>query len=144
LVLGHKLSCDAYHLTAPHPDGEGAIRAIRAALENANLSPEQIDYVSAHGTGSKLNDSIETHALKQVFGNHSRNLLISSLKSMIGHPMGAASAIKAVACCLAVSRDQIPPTIHLDEPDPECDLNYTATQAVQTPVHLLHLRSRGV
>jgi 3-oxoacyl-[acyl-carrier-protein] synthase II len=134
LVLGHGLSCDAYHLTAPHPDGEGAIRAVRAALKDADLSPEQIDYVSAHGTGSMLNDRIETHVLKQVFGRHSPKLLISSIKSMIGHPMGAASAIEAVVCSLAVSRDQVPPTIHLDEPDPECDLNYTANQAVRTPV----------
>jgi 3-oxoacyl-[acyl-carrier-protein] synthase II len=135
LVMGHGLSCDAYHLTAPHPEGQGAILAIRAALEDAGLAPEQIDYVSAHGTGSELNDRIETHALKQVFGSHSRNLLISSLKSMIGHPMGAASAIGAVACCLAVSRDQVPPTIHLDVPDPDCDLNYTANKAVSAPVH---------
>lgn len=134
-VLGHGLSCDAYHLTAPHPQGEGAIRAVRAALEDAGLAPDQIDYVSAHGTGTEANDRIETHALKEVFGSHNRNLRISSLKSMIGHCMGAASAIGAVACCLAVSRDQVPPTLHLDEPDPVCDLDYTANQAVSAPVH---------
>jgi 3-oxoacyl-[acyl-carrier-protein] synthase II len=133
-VLGHGLSCDAYHLTAPHPEGQGAIRAIRAALEDAGLAPEQIDYVSAHGTGTEANDRIETLVLKEAFASHSYNLLISSLKSMIGHPMGAASAIEAVACCLVVSRDKVPPTIHLDDPDPACDLNYTANQAVSAPI----------
>jgi 3-oxoacyl-[acyl-carrier-protein] synthase II len=135
-VLGHGLSCDAYHLTAPHPRGEGAIRATRDALEDAGLAPDQIDYVSAHGTGTEANDRIETLALKEVFGSHSRNLRISSLKSMIGHCMGAASAIGAVACCLTVSRDQVPPTMNLDDPDPACDLNYTANEAVSVPVRL--------
>lgn len=134
-VLGHGLTCDAHHLTAPHPQGEGAIRATRAALEDAGLAPNQIDYVSAHGTGTEANDRIETLVLKEVFGSHSYNLRISSIKSMIGHCMGAASAIGAVACCLAVSRDQVPPTLHLDAPDPFCDLNYTANQAVNAPVH---------
>lgn len=133
-VLGHGLSCDAFHLTAPHPEGKGAIRATRAALDDAGLAPGRIGYVSAHGTGTEANDRIETLVLKKVFGSHSRNLRISSLKSMIGHCMGAASAIGAVACCLAVSRDQVPPTLHLDTPDPDCDLNYTANQAVSTPV----------
>lgn len=133
-VLGHGLSCDAHHLTAPHPDGEGAARAVRAALADAGLTPEHIDYVSAHGTGTEANDRIETRLLKEIFGSHSRDLVISSIKSMIGHPMGAASAIEAIVCCLAVSRDQVPPTMHLDDPDPACDLDYAANRAVAKPI----------
>jgi 3-oxoacyl-[acyl-carrier-protein] synthase II len=134
-VVGYGLSCDAHHLTAPHPKGRGADQAIRRALRDAGLVPEKIDYVSAHGTGTEVNDRIETAVLKKVFGDHSRKLLISSIKSMIGHPMGAASAIEAVVCCLAVKSGCVPPTMNLVTPDPACDLNYVPNRATAAPVH---------
>jgi len=128
-VLSYGLSCDAYHMTAPHPEGDGARRAIAAALENARLSPDSIDYVSAHGTGTPLNDVTETMALKAVLGERAYRVPTSSIKSMIGHTMGAASAIESAVCCLAL-RDQIaPPTINYETPDPGCDLDYVPNQA---------------
>lgn len=128
-LLGSGLSCDGYHMTAPDPRGDGARRSMQGALRAACLSPDQIDYISAHGTGTPVNDKTETIAIKSVFGERSRRLAISSIKSMIGHTMGAASAIESIVCCLAL-RDQIaPPTIHYAEPDPECDLDYVPNQA---------------
>ncbi|MDR4509216.1 MAG: beta-ketoacyl-[acyl-carrier-protein] synthase family protein [Candidatus Brocadiaceae bacterium] len=123
-IIGYGLSCDAYHITIPHPDGEGVISAMKKALVNADLKPEDVQYISAHGTGTPANDKAETISIKKVFGNKPKNLAISSTKSMIGHTMGAASVIEAITCALVVQNDVIPPTINYETPDPECDLDY--------------------
>lgn len=123
-IIGYGLSCDAYHITIPHPDGEGVVSAMKKALQSANLKPEDAQYISAHGTGTPSNDKAETISIKKVFGDKPKNLAISSIKSMIGHTMGAASAIEAITCALAVQNDIIPPTINYEVPDPECDLDY--------------------
>ena len=127
--LGYGLSGDAHHMTAPAPDGSGAARAMRAALYDAGLNPEQIDYINAHGTGTPANDAVETRAIKEVWGPRAYDLPVSSTKSMIGHTLGAAGALEAVACVLAINHDFIPPTIHHLEPDPECDLDYVSQGA---------------
>ncbi|MDH4471608.1 MAG: beta-ketoacyl-ACP synthase II [Fluviicola sp.] len=126
-VLGGGMSGDAYHMTAPHPDGIGARNVMIAALEDANLSPESVDYVNVHGTSTPLGDIAETKAILQVFGEHAYNLNISSTKSMTGHLLGAAGAIEAIACILAVKNDIVPPTINHFTDDPEIDnrLNFT-------------------
>jgi 3-oxoacyl-[acyl-carrier-protein] synthase II len=122
-VAGYGLSCDAHHMTAAHPDGEGAARAMARALVDGGLAPGEVDYVSAHGTGTPTNDRLEAIALARVFGEAARRLPVSSVKSMLGHTMGAASAIEAAVCALACATDRIPPTIHFEEPDPEIDLD---------------------
>jgi len=123
-VKGYGLTCDAHHMTAAHPQADGGVRAMKAALHCAMMDPAQIDYISAHGTGTLTNDRLETIAIKRVFGEHSRRIPISSIKSMLGHAMGAASAIEAVACVLAITDSCIPPTVTLETPDPECDLDF--------------------
>lgn len=123
-IVGYGMSGDAHHITAPAPGGEGAIRAIRAALKDAGLSPTDIDYVNAHGTSTELNDKYETMALKTAFGDHAGKLAISSNKSMIGHLLGASGAVELVATTLSVVNDVVPPTINYSTPDPECDLDY--------------------
>ena len=128
-VAGYGLSCDAHHMTAAHPEGDGAVRAMRQALRSSRLRAEQISYVSAHGTGTPTNDRLETRAVKTVFGDAARALPISSIKSMIGHTMGAASAIESAVCALAVAESRVPPTIHYEEPDPECDLDCVPNEA---------------
>lgn len=128
-VVGYGLSSDAYHIAAPPEDGEGAIRSMRVALEDAGLNPEDIDYINAHGTSTPLNDRCETLAIKTVFGDHAHKLAISSTKSMVGHMLGAAGGIEAVFLALSI-RDQIaPPTINLHQPSPECDLDYVPNTA---------------
>ncbi|MEM8961696.1 MAG: beta-ketoacyl-[acyl-carrier-protein] synthase family protein [Acidobacteriota bacterium] len=131
-VAGYGLSCDAHHMTAAHPDGEGAARAMRAALDMAELDADRIDYVSAHGTGTPTNDRLETRAVKSVFGD--RRVPVSSIKSMLGHTMGAASAIETAICALAVAENAIPPTIGFETPDPECDLDCVPNHARELPV----------
>ena len=121
-VVGYGLTCDASHMTAPQ--GDGAVRAMQIAMADAGVAPDQVSYISAHGTGTSVNDRVETRAVKQAFGEAARAVPMSSIKSMLGHTMGAASAIEAAACALAIWDDHMPPTIHLDEPDPECDLDY--------------------
>ncbi len=128
-VAGYGLSCDAHHMTAAHPEGDGAARAMQRALEEGGLRPEDVDYISAHGTGTPTNDRLETVAVKRVFREHSYRVPMSSVKSMLGHTMGAASAIEAAVCALAVHFDQVPPTVNLEEPDPECDLDYVPNRA---------------
>lgn len=120
---------DAHHMTSPHPGGRGAISAMTNALREAEVTPDRIDYVSAHGTGTPANDAIETAAIKKVFGEAAYTTPISSIKSMIGHTMGAASAIEAVACAMAIERSAVPPTINYREPDPKCDLDYVPNVA---------------
>jgi 3-oxoacyl-[acyl-carrier-protein] synthase II len=131
-VLSGRSTTDAYHLVQPDPEGKQAIKAIRAALKHAGLSPEQIadeTYVNAHGTSTQYNDSMETVALKSVFGDHAKRLPISSTKSMLGHMIGAACAIEMSACALALTSGILPPTINYTTPDPDCDLNYIPNSA---------------
>lgn len=126
---GWGASSNAFHMTHPDPDGGGMVRAMRAALADAGLSPDEIDHVNAHATATKPNDTLETAAIKAVFGEHAPKLAINGIKSMIGHGMGAASAIEAIACVQALREGIVPPTIGLEEPDPECDLDYTPLTA---------------
>lgn len=128
-VLGYGSSCDAYHITAPDPEGAGAALAMAAALADAGLGPQDIDYINAHGTSTPLNDRLESLAIKQVFGPRAYEIPVSSTKSMIGHLLGAAGAIEAVATILTMVRGVIPPTINYEEPDPECDLDYVPNVA---------------
>lgn len=124
-VAGHAASSDAFHVAAPHPAAAGPIRAMKWALQDAGLQTDQINYINAHGTSTPLNDPNETYAIKEVFGEYAYQLSVSSTKSMIGHPMGAAGTLEAIACILAIKHSIIPPTINYEEPDPECDLDYT-------------------
>ena len=124
-LLGFGMSDDAYHITAPDPEGRGAREAMALALRRAGLSPSAVDYINAHGTSTPLNDKIETQAIKELFGEHARRLSISSTKSQIGHLLGAAAAVEAIATILAIGEDLVPPTINYEHPDPECDLDYT-------------------
>ena len=124
-IVGVGLTGDAYHITAPAPEGEGAYRSMKEALRDAELKPEDIDYINAHGTSTELNDINETKAIKALFGSYADKLVISSTKSMTGHLLGAAGGIEAIATMLAIENSVIPPTINLTNPDPECDLNYS-------------------
>lgn len=128
-VAGYGLSCDAHHMTAAHPEGDGAARAMCRALEESGTRPEEVSYISAHGTGTPTNDRLETIAVKRLFREHAYGVPVSSVKSMLGHTMGAASAIEAAVCALAVHTDRVPPTVNLEEPDPECDLDYVPNRA---------------
>ena len=123
-VCGYGLSSDAYHIAAPPEDGEGAVRAMRMALEDSGLMAEDFDYINAHGTSTPLNDKCETHVIKTVFKDHARKIAISSTKSMTGHMLGAAGGIEAVFTALALHNQIAPPTINLENPSPECDLDY--------------------
>lgn len=135
-VVGYGLSCDAHHMTASAPGGEGAVRAMQRALESGGRRPEEVGYVSAHGTGTPTNDRLESAAMYRVFGDAARRLPTSSIKSMIGHTMGAASAIEAAVCSLAVAEGCVPPTIHFEEPDPECNVDCVPNEAREVPVEL--------
>lgn len=128
-LSGYGANADAYHVTAPAPEGEGAQRCMRLALKDARLAPSEIDYINAHGTSTKLNDASETVAIKKVFGDHARRLMVSSTKSMTGHLLGAAGGIEAAFCVLALARGQVPPTINYTTPDPACDLDYVPNTA---------------
>jgi 3-oxoacyl-[acyl-carrier-protein] synthase II len=128
-VAGYGFSCDAHHMTAAHPQGEGAARSMRLAMEDSGLQPSDVDYISAHGTGTLTNDRLETIAVKKAFGSHAYSVPISSVKSMLGHTMGAASAIEAAVCALAITHGWIPPTMHWRDRDGECDLDYVANSA---------------
>ena len=142
-LVGYGMSGDAYHITAPAPGGEGAVRAMRAALKDAKLNPEDIDYINAHGTSTDLNDKFETMAVKTAFGEHARKMAISSNKSMVGHLLGAAGAVEFVATTLSVKNDQVPPTINYEVSDPECDLDYVPNQARKISVRAAISNSFG-
>jgi 3-oxoacyl-[acyl-carrier-protein] synthase II len=123
------LTSEAYNILSPQTDGIGMAKAMKRALDNAGLSPADIDYVNAHGTSTPLNDRFESQAIQEVFGDHARSLLVSSTKSMTGHCLGAAAAVEAVICCKAIETGIAPPTINLSQPDPQCDLDYVAGKA---------------
>src|SRR4029078_2878987 len=123
-LLGYGAACDAHHVTAPDPSGDGASRTMQAALAAAGISSDYIDYIPAHGTATLYNDEAETRAIHRVFGARARTLPVSSIKSMVGHCLGAAGAIEAVALVLTVEKGILPPTVGLRDPDPECDLDY--------------------
>jgi 3-oxoacyl-[acyl-carrier-protein] synthase II len=143
-LAGYGLSADAYHMTAPEPDGAGAARAMQLALDHAGITAEQVDYVNAHATSTGLGDICETRALKTVFGDYAKNgLSISSTKSMTGHLLGGAGAIEMAACALAMRDSIIPPTINLENPDPECDLDYTPNVAKEKKVRVTLNNSFG-
>lgn len=135
-VTGYGLSCDAHHMTAAHPEGDGAVRAMNQALQESNIKQEEVSYISAHGTGTATNDRLETIAVKRLFQEAAYRIPISSIKSMLGHTMGAASAIEAAVCALAVFHDRIPPTINLEEPAPDCDLDYVPNHAREHTVNV--------
>src|SRR3989338_7716749 len=128
-ILGYGISCDAHHMTAAHPQGEGAVRAMARALRESGVGIEDVDYISAHGTGTPTNDRAESIAVRSLFGERAGKVPISSIKSMVGHTMGAASAIEAAACALALDTGMIPPTINYEVADPECDLDYVSNSA---------------
>ena len=142
-LTGYGLSADAHHMTAPPPDGEGAVRAMKMALNHARVTPGQVDYVNAHATSTGLGDICETRAIKSVFGEQARTVSISATKSMTGHLLGGAGAIETAACALAIRDSVIPPTINLENPDPECDLDYTAKVAKQKKVRVAVNNSFG-
>lgn len=123
-LVGTGMTCDAFHITSAHPDGKGAAQAMTTALESAGLNTEDVDYINAHGTATQVNDAIETKAIKTVFGERARSTPVSSTKSMTGHAIGAAGALEAVVCIMALNANIMPPTINLDTPDPACDLDY--------------------
>ena len=142
-VIGYGATADAFHITAPDEEGTGAAMAIRMALEDAGIAPEEVDYINAHGTGTVLNDKSETKAIKKALGEHAYRVAISSTKSMTGHLLGAAGALEAVACCLALEHGIIPPTINYEHPDPECDLDYVPNVARRAPLRTVMSNSFG-
>jgi 3-oxoacyl-[acyl-carrier-protein] synthase II len=142
-VAGYGLTGDAYHLTAPAPEGEGAARCMKMALKNGGIAPEEVDYINAHGTSTPFNDYFETLAIKSALGDHARKVMISSTKSMTGHALGAAGGIEAVFCLLAMDRGAVPPTINYQEPDPDCDLDYVPNEARQAVVKVAMTNSLG-
>lgn len=142
-IVGYGASGDAYHITAPAPEGEGAVRAMRQAIEDAGLQAEDIDYVNAHGTSTELNDKFETAALKQLLGDHAYQTAISSTKSMTGHMLGAAGAVEAIICVKAIQEGMIPPTINQTEKDPLCDLDYVPNEKREKKVRAALSNSLG-
>jgi 3-oxoacyl-[acyl-carrier-protein] synthase II len=142
-VAGYGLTGDAYHLTAPAPEGEGAARCMKMALKNAGIAPEEVDYINAHGTSTPFNDYFETLAIKSALGDQARKVMISSTKSMTGHALGAAGGIEAVYSLLAMERGAVPPTINYQESDPDCDLDYVPNEARQATVTVAMSNSLG-
>ncbi len=143
-VVGYGTSADAVHFAAPDADGAGIARSMRWALRKADLQPDGIDYINAHGTGTKLNDPTETSAIKQVFGEHAYNIPVSSTKSMIGHMLGGSGAIEIIFCVMAINDNVVPPTMHLNTPDPACDLDYVANCTRPKRVHTALSNSMGL
>jgi 3-oxoacyl-[acyl-carrier-protein] synthase II len=142
-IVGYGLSADAYHMTAPSEDGDGAFRCMRNALKDAGVDPAAVDYINAHGTSTPLGDIAETKALKRVLGAHAGKVAVNSTKSMTGHLLGAAGGVEAVFTALAL-RDQVsPPTINLRTPDPECDLDYVPNVARKMPIRVALSNSFG-
>lgn len=142
-IVGYGVTCDAYHITAPDPEGLGAAKAMKKAMDEAGLTPEDISYINAHGTSTPLNDKLETLAIKKVFGKRAYDIPISSIKSMIGHLLGAAGGVEAVASVLTVFHGIIPPTINYENPDPECDLDYVPNKARESQINAVLSNNLG-
>lgn len=142
-VVGYGATGDAYHITAPAPNGEGAARAMRMALEDAKISPSEVNYINAHGTSTEFNDKFETIAIKEVFAEYVSELKVSSTKSMTGHLLGAAGGVEAIFSAMAIKEGIIPPTINQSTPDPECDLNYVPNEAIKQDVDVVMSNSFG-
>jgi 3-oxoacyl-[acyl-carrier-protein] synthase II len=142
-ILGYGITCDASHITQPRPDGEAAARAIHLALKDANIKPEQIDCISAHGTSTPLNDKTETMVIKKIFGNYAYKIPITALKSMIGHLIGGAGPVELIAGILSMENGLIPPTINYEYPDPECDLDYVPNEAREAKIDTILKSSFG-
>ena len=142
-IIGYGMSGDAYHITAPDPEGAGAFRAMKMAIKGAQIEPGDIDYINAHGTSTKYNDMLETSAIKQVFGDAAATTPISSTKSMLGHMLGAAGAVEAVICIQAMLHGEIPPTVNYETPDPDCDLDYVPNSSRKATVDIALSNSFG-
>jgi 3-oxoacyl-[acyl-carrier-protein] synthase II len=142
-LLGVGCTADAHHITAPHPEGVGAIRAMQLALADARLNPDDVDYLNAHGTSTELGDAAETLAIKKVFGDHARKLAISSTKSMIGHTLGASGGVELIACVLSIQHSVVHPTINYHTPDPACDLDYVPNKPREMKVRAAVSNSFG-
>jgi 3-oxoacyl-[acyl-carrier-protein] synthase II len=142
-IVGYGSNADAYHETQPAPEGEGAVRCMRLALKSAGLNPEDIGYINAHGTSTQFNDANETKAIKKVFGDHAKKLMVSSTKSMTGHMLGAAGGAECAISALAIARGVLPPTINYETPDPECDLDYVPNTAREVRVNAALSNSFG-
>jgi 3-oxoacyl-[acyl-carrier-protein] synthase II len=142
-IVGYGMTCDAHHITSPSPGGEGASRAINLALKDAGITPDQVSYINAHGTSTPANDPTETSAIKTALGEHAKKVAVSSTKSMTGHLLGGSGGIEAVATAMAIASDQVPPTINLDNPDPECDLDYVPHQSRSMKVDVALSNSFG-
>ncbi len=142
-ILGHGMTCDAYHMTAPDPEGKEAVRAMKMAMQNAGVLPQDIDYINAHGTSTPLNDKTETMIIKKTFGDLAPKIPISANKSMIGHLIGAAGAVELIAAILAMENGEIPPTINYGTPDPECDLDYVPNKSRKANIEVLMKNSFG-
>lgn len=142
-IIGHSATCDAYHITAPDPEGHALITCLKKALDDAGIKPEDVDYINAHGTSTPYNDSSETRAIKAAFGDHAYKLKVSSTKSMTGHLLGAAGAVEAIASIKAIQTGWIPPTINYETPDPDCDLDYVPNTKVQAKVDIAMSNNLG-
>ena len=142
-VIGYGLNSDAYHITSPSPKGEGAAKCMESALRDADIRPEEVNYINAHGTSTKYGDELETVAIKTVFGKHAYKLYVSSTKSMIGHLLGASGGVEAAICALSILNKVAPPTINLDNPDSGCDLDYVAHRAISVDINIAMSNSFG-
>jgi 3-oxoacyl-[acyl-carrier-protein] synthase II len=142
-IVGFGMTCDAYHITAPDPDGQGAAQAMIVAMKDAQMNPSQIDYINAHGTSTKLNDKIETLSMKKAFGESAKKVMVSSIKSMTGHLLGAAGGVEFLTCCLVIKDGVVPPTINYEHPDPDCDLDYVPNTARKARVSACMSNSLG-
>jgi 3-oxoacyl-[acyl-carrier-protein] synthase II len=142
-IIGYASTSDSFHLTKPSPDGEGAVRAVDTALRKANISPDEIDYINAHGTATLLNDRTETKVIKKIFGSRAYKIPISGVKSMLGHLLGAAGSLEALITVLAMKQGIVPPTINLTHPDPECDLDFTPNKARKASIRTAMSNSFG-
>ncbi len=142
-IAGYGMSSDAYHISTPSPNGEGAARCMQNALKDGGIAPEEVDYINAHGTSTKHGDEVETAAIRDVFGKHAYKLCVSSTKSMIGHLLGASGGVEGVISTLCIQRNKVPPTINLDNPDPACDLDYVPHRARQLDVNVVMSNSFG-
>ena len=142
-VIGYGMSCDAYHMTAPNPNGEGAIRCMQETLKDASINPEDVAYINAHGTSTMLNDAMETKAIKVVFGERAKKIAISSTKSMTGHMLGAAGGAELAATVLSLSNNLVAPTINYEYPDPNCDLDYVPNKAREVEIDIAISNSFG-